>query len=127
MYTIRPITMTPILELPFYLNLSRTHFTLEKNIPEELIPLRINNYLLSQGFDITFNNKCNRWELSQYIELCVWKTDGNIVVEMRNVGNDPNFYQYFHHIRSYMTSEEMNTQDALSTRAHLPIGSGERS
>jgi hypothetical protein len=44
---------------------------------------------------------------------------------MRNVGNDPNFYQYYHRIRSYMTSEEMNTQDALSTRARLPIGSGE--
>ena len=108
MSTIRPITMTPILELPFYLNLSSTSFTLEKNIPEELIPLRINNYLLSQGFDITFNNKCTRWEFSQDIELRVWKTDGNIVVEMRNIGNDRNFYQHYRRIRFYMTSEETN-------------------
>lgn len=103
---IRPITMTPILELPFYLKLSSTNFTLENNIPEELIPLRINNYLLSQGFDITFNHKCTRWEFSQDIEVYLWKTDINIVVEMRNVGNDPNFYQYYHRIRSYMTSKE---------------------
>ena len=98
--------MTTILELPFYLKLSYNSFTLEKNIPEELVPLRINHYLISQGLDFTFNKKCARWEFSQDIVLRVWKTDGNLVVEMRNVGNDPNFYQHYCRMRYYMTSEE---------------------
>lgn len=94
--------MIRIIDVPFYLQLDDTTFKVNPHFDEQETCTLISQFLYILGFTFVLNKKCAEWTFSESLVLRLWRKDGVLFVEIRDLSHDALFKHTYNKMKIYL-------------------------
>lgn len=94
--------MIRVIDVPFYLQLHDTSFKVNPAFDEQETCMLISQFLYILGFTFDLNKKCAKWTFSDSLVLRLWRKEGALFVEIRDLSHDALFKPTYNKMKTYL-------------------------